>query len=455
MAHASSASSDDARKAYGPIVESAVRAARWRLIPFLLLMYVAAFIDRVNVGFAKQHLQSATGMSEAVFAFGASLFFITYLIFEVPSNLALRRFGAKLWMCRIMVIWGVVSASTAFVSGNTSFYINRLLLGAAEAGFFPGMVLYLTYWFPSKYRLPIVGLFYIGSPLAFVIGGPLSSFILSFGSSLGMTNWQLMFVFEGLLSVVVGIAALFILTDKPAKARWLSAEQRSELEAVVEAEDQAKVDHGHGSIASALKDSAVVRFIICYVLIQMGNAVVQFYLPSQISRLLGPDAGMMVGWLVAVPWMCALIAALTVPRLAAGKGNSRWWGAAGLTVAAIGLAGSASSSPAIAVFCLCMAVGGSYAAQPIFWQTVTRYFGGIAAAAGVAFINAVGNIGGFFAPNVRAYAETAFSFPNAAAFILAGTTLLAALLFLVLPRSEDALSSDDLKSIKGVVPASA
>jgi MFS family permease len=333
------------------------------------------------------------------------------------------------------------------VTSNTGFYIIRLLLGAAEAGFFPGMVVYLTYWFPSKYRLPIIGLFYIGSPLSFVIGAPLSSYILGLGAPLGIADWQWMFIIEGLMSSVVGVAAFFYLVDKPAKARWLPSEERSALTALVEAEDQAKVEHGHGNILGALKDSGILRFVICYALIQMSNAVVQFYLPSQISRLLGPNAGMMVGWLVAVPWLCALVTVLTVPRLAARFGDSRWWGAAGLTMAAIGLAGSASSNALIAVVALCLAVAGSYAAQPIFWQTVTRYFGDIAAAVGIAFINSVGNIGGFIAPNVRAWADTALNIPNAATTILALTTFIAALVFLVLPRGQDDLSKEQTEAM--------
>lgn len=431
---------------YSPAVESAVRKGRRRLIPFLLLMYVVAFLDRVNVGFAKQHLQDATGMSDAAFGLGASLFFITYLIFEVPSNFGLARFGARIWMCRIMVVWGLVSACMMFVQGNTLFYVIRLLLGAAEAGFFPGVILFLTYWFPARKRVGMLGLFYFGAPLSFVLGGPASGLLLNMDGILGLAGWQWMFMLEGLAASAVGIWAYFYLDNGPAAASWLALEEKQELGAVLAAEDQGKLAHGPHSILASLKDLAVLRFIAIYVLMQMSVAIVVFYLPSQMGRLIGQTSGLAFGLMVAIPWACAIFAVATIPAWSGRTGGSRYWGAASFVVAAIGMAGSASGSPAIAVISLCLAVAGLWAVQPIFWQTLTGYLGGVVAVAGIALVNSLGNIGGFISPNVRTWAGETFGSPTAGLFLLAATTLLAALLMLTI-RREEVVVVDPLRRI--------
>lgn len=421
---------------YSPVVESAIRKGRRRLIPFLLLMYVAAFLDRVNVGFAKQHLQDATGMSDAAFALGASLFFVTYLIFEIPSNFGLARFGAKIWMCRIMVVWGLVSAAMMFVQGNTLFYVIRLLLGAAEAGFFPGVILFLTYWFPARRRASMLGLFYFGAPLSFVLGGPVSGLLLQMDGVAGLAGWQWMFLLEGLFASAVGVWAYFYLDNGPADAAWLTPEEKTELSAVLAAEDADKLVHGPGSFLASLKDSTVLRFIAIYALMQMSIAIVVFYLPSQLGRLIGQTSGLAFGLMVAIPWACALVAVATVPAWSSKLGGSRFWGAASFVVAAIGMAGSASANPVIAVASLCIAVAGLWAVQPIFWQTLTGYLGGVVAVAGIALVNSLGNIGGFISPNVRIWANDTFGSTSAGLYLLAGTTVLAAILMLTIRREE-------------------
>jgi len=415
-------------------LELAVVKARNRLVPFLLLMFVLAFIDRVNVGFAKAHLQDATGISDASYAFGAGLFFITYFLFEVPSNLGLNRFGAKIWMCRIMVTWGIISTGAAFINGNVSFYLQRLLLGAAEAGFFPGMVLFLTFWFPAKWRLPIIALFYCGTPLSFVIGAPISSAILGIGAHLGLAAYQWMFVIEGLASVVVGIWAFFYLSDKPENAPWLDQRERSALTAAIQEEERKKIEAGPHSILACLRDVGLLRFIITYILIVMTNTVIQFFMPSQVAKLIGQNTGALVGVIVALPWFCALIAVLVLPSLANKYQRSRWWGAAGLVAAAIGLLGSLSHSPTLAVAALCFSLAGLYGSQPIFWQSLTKYLGGMSAVAGIAAVNAIGNLGGFFAPNIRSITVSLFGSADLGTVALAFTTFLGALLFLFLPR---------------------
>ncbi|HCJ6268290.1 TPA: MFS transporter, partial [Pseudomonas aeruginosa] len=227
-----SAMNDHAR-----LLSSAIATSRLRLLPFLVLMYVLAFIDRANVGYARAFLQADTGLGDAAFAFGASIFFIGYACFEVPSNLMLHRLGARVWLCRIMVTWGLVSAAMMFADDAMTFYVLRFLLGVAEAGFFPGIILYLTYWFPQRSRAQALGLFYFGLPLALVLGGPLSGWLLEFHGIFGLANWQWLFVTEGLLASLVGIAAYFYLVDRPRDAGWLSDEQKRALEGELAEED--------------------------------------------------------------------------------------------------------------------------------------------------------------------------------------------------------------------------
>src|ERR1700761_3169760 len=224
----------------GVALDSAISKARTRLLPFLILMYVLAFIDRANVGFAKNVLQADTGLSDAAFAFGAGVFFIGYALFEVPSNLLMYRFGARVWMSRIMVTWGIVSACTAFVDSATSFYVLRTLLGIAEAGFFPGIILFLSNWFPAKTRSQTMGAFYFGFPLALLLGSPVSGLLLDTSNPFGLHPWQWLFVVEGVAASVVGVIAYFYLTDRPADARWLSDAQRDALSSALRNEDERK-----------------------------------------------------------------------------------------------------------------------------------------------------------------------------------------------------------------------
>ena len=413
---------------------SAFRLARRRLVPFLLLMYVLSFLDRANIGFAKPAFQASTGVSDAAYALGAGLFFVTYAVLEIPSNLIMHRVGARRWMARIMITWGLISAAMMFATGPASFYTLRLLLGAAEAGFFPGVILYLTYWFPAGSRSQIMGLFYFGAPLAFIFGSPLSGLLLEFGGMAGLQGWQWMFLIEGLLASTVGVWALFYLDDRPAQARWLPAAERQALAATLEHEDSAKLSHGPRAVAQALANPRVLLFVAIYFLIQMSVYGVIFYLPSQVAALLGVKVGLTVGLVSAIPWLFALAAAFILPRLADREGNHAAMAAATLAVAALGIAVSAGSSPALAMVALCFAAAGFIAVQPLFWTFPTGYLGGAAAAGGIAMVNALGALGGFVAPNVKAWADASFASPRAGLYLLAGTTLMGAALLLALRR---------------------
>jgi sugar phosphate permease len=415
--------------ATGNAAPATISKVTMRLLPFLLLMYVLAFLDRANVGFAKAAFQADTGISNAAYAFGASIFFVGYALFEVPSNLIMHRVGAKIWMARIMVTWGLISAAMMFAHTETTFYVLRVLLGIAEAGFFPGVILYLTYWFPSDARAKAMGLFYFGAPLAFIFGSPLSGLLLEFNGLAGLTGWQWMFMVEGLLATVVGIWAYFYLDDRPQDARWLNADEKRELVTAIEAEESHKHAHGPAGVLAALRNSRVLYLSLIYFLIQMSVYGVVFYLPTQVAGLMGRNVGLAVGFVSAIPWVCALAAAYFIPRLSDATGERRMIGSATLAVAGLGIGASvATGSPLLSMIALCFAAAGFIAVQPIFWTFPTSYLGGVAAAGGIALINSLGALGGFVAPNVKTWAETAFASQAAGLYLLAGTTLIGALL---------------------------
>jgi MFS family permease len=427
-------------------LDSAFRLTRARLVPFLLLMYVLAFLDRANIGFAKQAFQASAGVSDAAYAFGAGLFFLTYAVLEVPSNLVMHRVGARIWMARIMVTWGLISAATMFASGEVSFYILRLLLGAAEAGFFPGVILYLTYWFPNSTRGQVMGLFYFGAPLAFIFGSPLSGALLELDGLVGLHGWQWMFLIEGLLAAATGVWAFWYLDDKPAGARWLPAAEKQALTTVIAAEEAGKTAHHHSALATVLANPRVLHFIAIYFLIQMSVYGVIFYLPSQVAALLGTKVGLKVGLVTAIPWICALIAAFVLPRLADRHGNHRPLAALTLAVSGLGIALSAGSGPALALVALCFAAAGFIAVQPLFWTFPTGVLSGVAAAGGIALINALGALGGFVAPNVKTWADAFFGSPQAGLYLLACITLAGATLILSLRRASPAPNPVALRS---------
>lgn len=401
-----------------------------RLLPFLLLMYVVAFLDRVNVGFAKQALQADTGISDAAFAFGAGVFFVGYALLEVPSNLMMHRVGARVWMSRIMVSWGLVSAAMVFAHTETSFYVLRFLLGVAEAGFFPGVILYLTYWFPNAVRGKAMGFFYFGAPLSFIFGGPLSGLLLGLDGFYGVHGWQWLFGVEGLMATLVGVWAYFYLDNRPADAQWLTVEERALVQAIVDQESSHKQNQGR-SLLSVLCQPFVLYLSLIYLLLQISIYGLVFYLPSQVAGLLGVKVGLLVGLVSTIPWICAVAATYWVCGHSDRSGEHRRTACVVLLVAAAGIACSATtSSPFLAIVALCFAAAGFFAAQPAFWTFPSSALGGSAAAAGIALINSCGSLGGFIAPVLKNWAENAFHSPAAGLYLLAGTTVLAALLVL-------------------------
>lgn len=412
---------------------SAVLKARRRLMPLLLIMYLVAMLDRTNIGFARQALHVHVGVSDAAFALGAGVFFLTYAVFELPSNLIMHRVGARIWMCRILVTWGLVAAAMMFTRGDWSFVGLRLLLGAAEAGFFPGAIVFMTYWFPARERGQVLGLFYFGFPIALTIGSPLSGGLLGLDGALGLAGWQWMFLIEGLLACVVGIYGLWGLTDRPKDAVWLTAEERTALSDEIDRETELKKNRGGLHLGRALVDPRVLHLLGVYFFLQISVYGVTFYLPSQVSALLGVKIGPLVGLVVGIPWLCAALMAAYWPSRAVRTGRSRAYALVFLLFITVGLIVSANTPPLLAIVALCFVTTGAICVQPIYWTFPTGYLGGIAAAGGIAAINSLGNLGGFVAPNVRAWADHAFGGTAAGLYVLAAAALVSAGLVLMLP----------------------
>jgi len=414
------------------VVNSAVRKSIIRLLPFLALMYVMAYLDRANIGFAKEAFQVDTGLSNAAYAFGAGVFFIGYALFEVPSNILLYKVGARVWLSRIMVTWGLISAAMMFAHDEKTFIILRFFLGASEAGFMPGVMLYLTFWFPLNVRAKVAGYFWFGPPIAFILGGPASGALLTIHGMWGLHNWQLMFLVEGLLAALVGVVAYFYLDDKPAdrRCKFLNEEEKRALSRVIEKEEKAKVNHGPQGILKALCDPRVLYLCMICFTIQVGSYGIAFFLPSQVAALSGQKVGFIVGVLSGIPWLCALFAAWYIPHLSTKHKERRWIGTITLLCGGLGVAlsGMLAATPVWAFMVLCIGCAGLLAVQPIYWTFPTSYLGGAAAASGIALINSLGNLGGFVAPNIRVWAENTFNSPAAGLYLLGAIAIVGALM---------------------------
>lgn len=427
----------------GAVCDRAISRALWRLGPYLMLLYVISFLDRANIGFAKQAMQSSIGISKHTYAMAAGLFFLSYSTCGFPSNLILHRSGAKLWLSLLILAWGALSMGTAFVTGSTSFYLLRLLLGVAEAGFFPGVILYLTYWFPNRVRGQILGLFYLGAPLALALGGPLSGFLLEMKPLDGMQNWQWMFLVEGSFAVVLGIVSFWFLDDCPAKADWLPADEKRALGTALVAEQEQRRLTGPTHLLSLLRDLRVLRLLLIYGLIQLSTYGAIFYLPQEISDLLHKPAGLEVGVVSAIPWIFTLGVVYLLPLAA-----DRWRAHRHLAALALLIAGCASFalpglSPLPGLVALSLAVSGFIAVQPIFWTFPTSYLADQAAAGGIAMIGA-GNLGGFIAPNIKVWADDIFHSSRAGLYLLAAITVAnAVLIFLIRPVATEAIPLPD------------
>lgn len=394
----------------------------WRLIPFLLMCYTAGYLDRVNVGFAKLQMLDQLKFSETVYGLGAGIFFIGYVIFEVPSNIVMHKVGARIWIARIMITWGLVSAAMVFVKTPTTFYVTRFFLGVAEAGFLPGILLYLTYWYPSSRRGRIIALFLGGIPLAGMLGGPLSGWIMDASENLsGWSGWQMMFVLEAVPSILLGIAVFFVLSNNIHSASWLTEAEKQLLEANLERETPETQVH---SLRGAFSDRRTWVLCVMYGFILMGEYGVLFWMPTIIKDT-GVSDPLQIGLLTAIPYTATVIAMFLVGRHSDRTRERRWHLALPGVVAAIGLGLAAMypHSTAMAVFGLTVGTMGVLSVVSQFWNLPPALLGGVAAAAGIALVNSIGNLAGFVSPYMLGWIKQNTGTTSIGLYILAASML--------------------------------
>nr|WP_294525063.1 MFS transporter [uncultured Rhodopila sp.] len=385
-----------------PIEQRTIAKVSRRLVPFLMLCYFVAYLDRVNVGFAALTMNKALGISATAYGFGAGIFFFSYFIFEVPSNLALERFGARKWIARIMLSWGILSGAMALVTGEYSFYLVRVLLGAAEAGFFPGIIFYLTLWFPGTYRARIVGWFMAAIPLSSVLGFPVSGLILNLDGVYGLAGWQWLFIIEAAPALILAGVVFFYLTDRPADAKWLEPDERAWLARRLSAEAQQKEDVHGLSVRQALLNPKVLALALVYFGAVATNYGIAFWLP-QIVKGFGLT-NVQTGFVSAIPYIVGTIGMVLWSRRSDAKLERKLHAAVPFLIAAVGIAGSTFvDSPVLKMIALSFGAFGVFSVLPVFWTFPTSFLSGAAAAAGIAVINAVGNLAGFFGPFIMGW----------------------------------------------------
>ncbi|SFU85588.1 D-galactonate transporter [Methylobacterium sp. 174MFSha1.1] len=421
-----------------------IRKVMWRLMPFLVVCYFVAYLDRVNVGFAKLQMNAALGLSEAAYGFGAGLFFIAYFLLEVPSNLALDKFGARLWIARIMFSWGLISALFAFISpisratgisNEYVFYILRFLLGIAEAGFFPGIIFYLTLWFPSVYRARVVAMFMLAIPFSSIVGAPVSGALLNITGG-GLEGWQWLFILEALPSLVMSVVVIFYLTDRPAQANWLQADEKTWLETRLETERKQKVAVEHMSIGKALSDPRVLACSFVYFCLNAASYGVAFFLPTIVKGF--GVSNFQTGLLSALPFVFGAVGMVLLGRSSDRTLKRREHVCFAMMVAAVGVAGAGLvSSPVLILGLLCLSQIGVSATPPLLWPIPSAFLTGSSAAAGIAAINSIGNLSGFAGPYVMGYLKDLTGTFTAGLLVLGAVTLAGGLVAMTLKVSRD------------------
>lgn len=419
-----------------------IRKVMRRLMPFLILCYFVAYLDRLNVGFAKLQMNAALGLSEAAYGLGAGIFFIAYFLFEVPSNLALARFGARRWIARIMVTWGLVSALFAFIqpiasatgfSNDTVFYTLRFVLGAAEAGLFPGVIYYLTLWFPSVYRARVIATFMLAIPFSAIVGAPLSGALLNIRGG-GLDGWQWLFVIEAIPSIITSIIVLFYLDDSPRHAKWLTGAERDWLESVINKENTVKARAEHFSVFKSLTDRRVLLCAFVYFCVNCSSYGVSYFLPSIVNGF--GVSTFQTGLLSAVPFLFGAVGMIVLGRRSDRTLKRREHLCFALLVAGLGVAAAGVSTPlALVLVFLCISQIGVSAGPPLMWPIPSSYLTGAAAASGIAMINALGNLAGFVGPYMMGYTHDQTGSYTAGLLILGAIALMGSLLALHLKVS--------------------
>lgn len=419
-----------------PADEDLTRQNLRKLMPLLIAAYIIAFIDRTNIGLAKTHLEADLGISAAAYGLGAGLFFLAYAAFEIPSNLIMHKVGARLWITRIMITWGLLSAAMAFVQGPASFYALRVLLGFAEAGLFPGVMLYLTYWFTREHRARANGYFLIAVCVANMVGAPLSGALLGLDGALGWHGWQWMFVLEGLPAVALAFVVFKYLPNKPADAKWLTRDQAAALTARLEVEQRdGATASGTHSFAGLFKDKLILLTILVYFTHQIAVYSLTYFLPSIIGSW-GEMSDFTIGLLTALPWVAAAIGAFVLPKYASTSRRSSRILFGGMVSMAVGLVIAAVSSPVVALLGFCLAASCFFVVQSILFAVPASRLAGAALAGGLALVNTLGILGGFLGPYVMGILETRTGSPLSGLWFVIALVTVGALVSLTLrPRA--------------------
>jgi ACS family tartrate transporter-like MFS transporter len=426
-----------------------IRKVTWRLFPFMIILTMVNFLDRVNVGYAALTMNKDLGIDPAVFGFAAGIFFLGYILFEVPSNVLMHRIGANIWLARIMFTWGLVSMGMAFVWNGTSLYVMRFLLGVAEAGFIPGMTLYILTWVPLRHRARLTAYWILATPFAGIIGGPLSGLLLQLDGTYGLRGWQWLFIAEGLPAVLLAFVTYFYLTAKPAKARWLQDDERLWLERTLRDEGEKTEARRKFSLGAALVNWRVLVLGFLYIGMNMGLSGINNWMPT-IIKSLGTLSNLQVTSITAIPWICAAVAAILWGRRS-DRRNERYVNLAiPLIVGAAGFAASAYvSSPLLGIVCLSVAVMGVIAGYTVFWVVPGTFLTGVAAAGGIALVNSMGNIGGFIAPFAIGWLrQETGSFSQALLVLACGMAAAGVIAFLIRPYRKEA----DVEVVAGQQP---
>src|ERR1700704_3420484 len=380
------------------IERSTMRKVYLRLLPFAVLSYVLAYIDRINVSFAGLPMRNDLGFSAGTFGFAVGMFYWGYFIFEVPSNVILEKVGARIWIARIMITWGILAGLTAIVTGSTSFAIVRFLLGVAEAGFFPGIILYFTYWFPSHHHARIVSGFLVGLPVAVAVGAPISTGLMGLDGLFGLRGWQVMYIAEAIPTVIIGVVTFFVLTDRPEQAKFLTAEERNWLVATIAAERRATEAVRRYTLWQAMYNPKVLLLALNYIGIVTASLGMLIFIPQMIKSL-GDFSNMTVGWLTMIPYTCGAIAMGVWGRISDRMNERRWNLFIACVFSTIGLVIAAMTMGTWwALVGMSIAAMGFYGSKGPFFAMPPMFLSGTGLAAGIAWINSIGNLGGFFGP---------------------------------------------------------
>lgn len=415
--------------------ERAVSKAKRRLMPLILLLYFIAFVDRVNVGFAALTMNKDLGLTPYIYGWGAGIFFIGYVLFEVPSNWALVRVGARRWIARIMFSWGIASMLMAATRGPVSFLVFRFLLGSAEAGFAPGIVYYMMSWFPSKSRANVVSIYYLGVPLATIIAGPLSGLVLDhLNGWAGLRGWQWLFLCEGLPAIIAAFIALRFLTDNPHEADWLNDEERTSLLNLLDRDQERSATHGHAHFGAALGDRSVWLLSLAYIFIVMGLYGFGFWMPIIVQKFGYSNTA--VGFIAAIPYLIGAFAMYFWARHSDRTRERRWHFAIASLALAIGLASAVVPVHAVAFAGITLSAVGVLSAVPVFYTIPAAFLKGPAAAGGLALVNATGNIGGFVGPILVGWIAQKTGNPASGLLFVAAAVVLAPLIILSLDRKK-------------------